>query len=80
MELVEVRLLEVAELGLQVFEVLRDTLVFLCQPHVRLRILLLVLRIALLQTRTPTVAGFDIKVPKAARRPPPAFSRRHAQL
>lgn len=45
---VEVSLLEVAELGLQVLEVLRDALVLLCQPHVGLRILLLVLGIALL--------------------------------
>ena len=43
MELVEVCLLEVTELGLQVLEVLRDTLVLLCQPHVGLCILLLML-------------------------------------
>lgn len=49
--LVEVGLLEVAELGLQVLEVLSDALILLSQPHVGLRILLLMLRIALLQHR-----------------------------
>ena len=47
--LVQVCLLEVAELGLQVLEVLCDALVLLCQPHVGLCILLLVLGVALLQ-------------------------------
>lgn len=41
--LVEVSLLEVAELGLQVLEVLCDALVLLCQSHVGLSELLLVL-------------------------------------
>lgn len=45
---VEVSLLEVAEFGLQVLEVLRDALVLLSQPHVGLRILLLMLGIPLL--------------------------------
>ena len=47
--LVEVSLLEMAELGLQVLEVLGDALILLSQPHVALRKLLLVLRVALLQ-------------------------------
>ena len=50
--LVEVSLLEVAELGLQVLEVLCDALVLLCQSHVGLRELLLMLRVALLQAGT----------------------------
>lgn len=51
MVLVEVCLLEVAELGLQVLEVLCDALVLLSQPNVGLRILLLMLCILLLQIR-----------------------------
>ena len=47
--LVKVSLLEMAELGLQVLEVLRDAFILLGQPHVALRKLLLVLRVALLQ-------------------------------
>jgi hypothetical protein len=54
--LVEVSLLEVAELGLQVLEVLRDALVLLCQSHVGLGKLLLMLRVALLQAGTQKVA------------------------
>jgi len=53
---VEVSLLEVAELGLQVLEVLCDALVLLCQPHVGLSKLLLMLRVALLQAGTQKVA------------------------
>lgn len=55
MVLVEVSLLEVAELGLQVLEVLSDALVLLSQPHVGLRILLLMLGIALLHINTPVL-------------------------
>ena len=51
--LVEIGLLEVAELGLQVLEVLRDALVLLGQPHVSLRILLLMLGVALLHINAP---------------------------
>ena len=47
--LVEVCLLEVAELGLQVLEVFCDALVLLRQPHISLRILLLMLPILGLQ-------------------------------
>ncbi len=54
--LVEVCLLEVAELGLQVLEVLCDALVLLCQSHVGLGKLLLMLRVALLQAGTQRVA------------------------
>jgi len=50
--LVEVSLLEVAELGLQVLEVLCDALVLLRQSHVGLSKLLLMLRVALLQAGT----------------------------
>ena len=53
---VEVSLLEVAELGLQVLEVLCDALVLLCQSHVGLSELLLMLRVALLQAGTQRVA------------------------
>ena len=47
--LVEVGLLEVAELGLQVLEVLCNALVLLSQPHVGFCVLLLMLGVALLQ-------------------------------
>jgi hypothetical protein len=57
--LVEVSLLEVAELGLQVLEVLRDALVLLCQSHVGLSKFLLMLRVALLQAGTQSVACSD---------------------
>ena len=50
MILVQVCLLEMAELGLQVLEVLCDAFVLLGQPHVGLCILLLMLGIACLQT------------------------------
>ena len=54
--LVEVSLLEVAELGLQVLEVFCDALVLLCQSHVGLSKLLLMLRVALLQAGTQRIA------------------------
>ena len=63
--LVEVSLLEVAELGLQVLEVLRDALVLLCQPNVGLRILLLMLSIPLLQSRPPQASVKPDLHPKA---------------
>ena len=58
--LVEICLLEVAELRLQILEMLCDTLVLLCQPHVGLCILLLMLGVALLQaqnTESTVAAG-----------------------
>lgn len=53
--LVKVSLLEMAKLGLQVLEVLCDTLVLLCQPDVGLSVLLLMLCIFLLQSSSTSV-------------------------
>ena len=63
--LVEVSLLEVAELGLQVLEVLCDALVLLCQPDVGLCILLLMLSVPLLQSRPPQASVKPDLHPKA---------------